>query len=240
MNRLTQLGADMVSLWGTYWESYLNGIKNTLILALVATLIGCLIGFICGILQTIPYAKTDSLVKRFFLKLIRVIIRIYVEVFRGTPMVLQAVFVYYGLPYFTNNTLMFNNIWAAAILVVSINTGAYMAETVRGGIMSVDSGQTEGAKAIGMNHFQTMVYVIFPPGLKEYYPPDRKQFHYQCEGYLCDVHYLLHGVFRGSQSGGGSHLSVFPLRNHRDDRLSVHDTDCILPAAEDGEMAGGL
>ena len=131
MNRLTQLGADMVSLWGTYWESYLNGIKNTLILALVATLIGCLIGFICGILQTIPYAKTDSLVKRFFLKLIRVIIRIYVEVFRGTPMVLQAVFVYYGLPYFTN-TLMFNNIWAAAILVVSINTGAYMAETPSG------------------------------------------------------------------------------------------------------------
>ena len=170
MNRLTQLGADMVSLWGTYWESYLNGIKNTLILALVATLIGCLIGFICGILQTIPYAKTDSLVKRFFLKLIRVIIRIYVEVFRGTPMVLQAVFVYYGLPYFTNNTLMFNNIWAAAILVVSINTGAYMAETVRGGIMSVDSGQTEGAKAIGMNHFQTMVYVIFPQALRNITP----------------------------------------------------------------------
>src|SRR5699024_6147062 len=105
MNRLTQLGADMVSLWGTYWESYLNGIKNTLILALVATLVGCLIGFICGILQTIPYAKTDSVVNRFFLELIRVIIRIYVEVIRGTPMVLQAVFVYYVLPYFTNNTL---------------------------------------------------------------------------------------------------------------------------------------
>ena len=129
MERLIQLGADMADLWGRYGGSYLNGIKNTLILALVATLIGCLIGFVCGILQTIPYAKTDSLVKRFFLKLIRVIVRIYVEVFRGTPMVLQAVFVYYGLPYFTNNTLRFDNIWAAAILVVSINTGAYMAES---------------------------------------------------------------------------------------------------------------
>ena len=170
MNRLVQLGSDMVSLWNRYGGSYLNGIKNTLILALVATLIGCLIGFICGILQTIPYAKTDSLVKRFFLKLIRVIIRVYVEVFRGTPMVLQAVFVYYGLPYFTNNALMFNNIWAAAILVVSINTGAYMAETVRGGIMSVDTGQTEGAKAIGMNHFQTMVYVILPQALRNIMP----------------------------------------------------------------------
>lgn len=170
MNRLVQLGMDMVSLWEEYGGSYLNGIKNTLILALVATLIGCLIGFVCGILQTIPYAKTDSLVKRFFLKLIRVIVRIYVEVFRGTPMVLQAVFVYYGLPYFTNNTLRFDNIWAAAILVVSINTGAYMAESVRGGIMSIDSGQTEGAKAIGMNHFQTMVYVILPQALRNIMP----------------------------------------------------------------------
>ena len=170
MNRLVQLGMDMVSLWEEYGGSYLNGIKNTLILALVATLIGCLIGFICGILQTIPYAKTDSLVKRFFLKLIRVIVRIYVEVFRGTPMVLQAVFVYYGLPYFTNNSVRFDNIWAAAILVVSINTGAYMAESVRGGIMSIDSGQTEGAKAIGMNHFQTMVYVILPQALRNIMP----------------------------------------------------------------------
>ena len=160
MDRLIQLGTDIAGLWGTYWKSYLNGIKNTLILALVATLIGCVIGFVCGILQTIPYSKTDSPVKRFFLALIRAIVRIYVEVFRGTPMVLQAVFVYYGLPYFTNNAIMFNNIWVAAILVVSINTGAYMAESVRGGIMSIDPGQTEGAKAIGMNHFQTMVYVI--------------------------------------------------------------------------------
>lgn len=170
MDRLIQLGTDMAGLWSRYGGSYLNGIKNTLILALIATLIGCVIGFICGILQTIPYAKSDSLVKRFFLALIRVIVRVYVEVFRGTPMVLQAVFVYYGLPYFTNNSVMFNNIWAAAILVVSINTGAYMAESVRGGIMSVDTGQTEGAKAIGMNHFQTMVYAILPQALRNIMP----------------------------------------------------------------------
>ena len=142
----------------------------TLVLALVATLIGCIIGFICGILQTIPHAKTDHPVKRFFLALIRVVVRIYVEVFRGTPMVLQAVFVYYGLPYFTNQQVQFTNVWMAAILVVSINTGAYMAETVRGGILSIDPGQTEGAKAIGMNHFQTMLYVILPQALRNIMP----------------------------------------------------------------------
>ena len=170
MDRLIQLGQDIAKLWSKYSGSYFSGIKNTLVLALVATAIGCVIGFICGILQTIPHSKTDHPVKRFFLALIRVVVRVYVEVFRGTPMVLQAVFVYYGLPYFTNNAVQFSNVWAAAILVVSINTGAYMAETVRGGILSIDPGQTEGAKAIGMNHVQTMLYAILPQALRNILP----------------------------------------------------------------------
>ncbi len=171
MERFSQLFADIVKLWSKYGVShYLPGIRNTLILALVATAIGCFIGFVCGVLNTIPYSKNDSIVKRFFLKLIRVVVRVYVEVFRGTPMVLQAVFVYYGLPYFTSNAVKFNSIWAAAILVVSINTGAYMAESVRGGIISIDPGQTEGAKAIGMTHVQTMLNVILPQALRNIMP----------------------------------------------------------------------
>ena len=94
MNKFAQLGADIAKLWGKYGGSYLSGIENTLILALVGTLLGCLIGFICGVLNTIPCGPGTHPVKRFFLKLIRVIIRVYVEVFRGTPMVLQAVFLY--------------------------------------------------------------------------------------------------------------------------------------------------
>ena len=170
MDKLTQLGSDMVTLWSKYQDMYLDGIANTLILAVVATAIGCIIGFVCGILQTIPYTKSDSIVKRFFLKLIRVLVRVYVEVFRGTPMILQAVFIFFGLPYFTDNTLQFTNMWTVSILVVSINTGAYMAESVRGGIISVDPGQTEGAKAIGMNHFQTMLHVILPQALRNILP----------------------------------------------------------------------
>ena len=170
MNKFAQLGADIAKLWMKYGNSYFGGIKNTLILALVGTVIGCLIGFICGILNTIPYSRNDNPVKRFFLALIRVIIRIYVEVFRGTPMVLQAVFLYYGLPYFTNNAVKFTSVWAAAIVVVSINTGAYMAESVRGGIISVDPSQTEGAKAIGMTHVQTMINVILPQALRNIMP----------------------------------------------------------------------
>ena len=170
MDKFVQLAADIGKLWGKYGASYVTGMRNTLVLALVATVIGCLIGFVCGVLNTIPCSKNDPPAKRFFLGLIRVIVRIYVEVFRGTPMVLQAVFVYYGLPYFTDNAVKFTNIWAAAILVVSINTGAYMAESVRGGIISIDPGQTEGAKAIGMTHVQTMTSVILPQALRNIMP----------------------------------------------------------------------
>ena len=173
MDKLAKLITDIGKLWETYSGAYFTGIRNTLVLAVVATLIGCVIGLMCGILNTIPYTRQDPPVKRFFLKLLRVLIRIYVEVFRGTPMVLQAVFIFYGLPYFTDGTVAFkgmSGIWVAAIIVVSINTGAYMAESVRGGIISIDPGQTEGAKAIGMTHVQTMVNVIMPQALRNIIP----------------------------------------------------------------------
>lgn len=170
LERFVQLGADVANLWGKYASTYLAGMGRTLALATIATLIGCVIGLVCGILQTIPRAKADHPAKRFFLALIRVILRVYIEVFRGTPMILQSVFIFYGLPYFTNNAMRFDSIWAVSILVVSINTGAYMAESVRGGILSVDPGQTEGAKAIGMTHFQTMTGVILPQALRNIMP----------------------------------------------------------------------
>ena len=173
MEKFLELVQDMGKLLTVYYPAYGRGIVNTLILAVTATVIGCVIGLVCGILNTIPYTKQDPLPKRFVLKLIRVIVRIYVEVFRGTPMVLQAVFIYYGLPYFTDQAVAFTGnqgIWMASIIVVSINTGAYMAESVRGGIISIDPGQTEGARAIGMNHVQTMTSVILPQAIRNIIP----------------------------------------------------------------------
>jgi putative lysine transport system permease protein len=149
-----------------HWESLLRGAGTTLLIAAVSTLIGCIIGFIVGIIQTIPVNKKDNPFKRFVLFVARVLLVIYVEVFRGTPMMVQAVFIYYGLLYAgIKMTWLF-----ASFLIVSINTGAYMAETVRGGILSIDEGQTEGAKAIGMTHFQTMLYVVLPQALRNILP----------------------------------------------------------------------
>ncbi len=170
MQQFIQLIEDISKLWTVYGDAYLRGIGSTLALSLISTLIGCVIGFVCGILNTIPYTSNDSFVKKFILKFIRITVRAYVELFRGTPMVLQAVFIYYGLPYFTNNSMHFESLWWASVMIVSINTGAYMAESVRGGIISVDPGQTEGAKAIGMTHFQTMINVIMPQALRNIMP----------------------------------------------------------------------
>lgn len=173
MDKFAELIADVGLLWNTYSSFYLKGIRNTLILAVVATLIGCIIGLVCGVLNTIPYSKNDNFAKRALLRLIRIVVRVYVEVFRGTPMVLQAVFIYFGLPYFTDAQMQFkgnSGMWLASIIVVSINTGAYMAESVRGGIMSIDPGQTEGAKAIGMTHVQTMRFVILPQAVRNIIP----------------------------------------------------------------------
>ncbi len=162
------------SFWGrivfiiqNYGMSLLQGAGKTLAIAVVGTLIGCIIGFIVGIVQTIPLEKKDNVFKKVLLTLVKWILNIYVEVFRGTPMMVQAMFIYYG------SATVFNIDMSqtfAAYFIVSINTGAYMAETVRGGILSIDPGQTEGAKAIGMTHFQTMVNVIMPQALRNIMP----------------------------------------------------------------------
>ena len=167
---MNNFGSDIAYLWSKYSTMYLDGIEKTIVLALLGTAVGCLIGFLCGLLQTIPVAPGDNPVKKIFLTLLRVVIRIYVELFRGTPMILQAVFIYYVLPYITGGAAKFSSTWLAAFLIVSINTGAYMAESVRGGIISIDPGQTEGAKALGMTHFQTMSYVVLPQALRNIMP----------------------------------------------------------------------
>lgn len=157
----------IVKCWTVYGSSYLAGAGRTLLISFVGTVIGCLIGFIVGIIQTLPADKNDPLAKRVILAAVKTLMKIYVEVFRGTPMIVQAVFIYYGIRLAFGLSM---SMWAAAFFIVSINTGAYMAETVRGGILSIDSGQTEGAKAIGMSHVQTMLHVILPQAFRNIIP----------------------------------------------------------------------
>ena len=151
-----------------YGFSYLRGAGTTLLLALVGTFFGCLIGFAVGALQTIPIDKQrDPAWKRVLLESLHIFLRCNVELFRGPPMLVQAVCIYYGLVQVFSIKM---GRWQAGFFIVSINTGAYMAETVRGGIVSIDPGQTEGAKAIGMNHWQPMLHVLLPQALRNIVP----------------------------------------------------------------------
>lgn len=146
-----------------YGPLLLKGAEVTLALALVGTFIGCIIGFFVGMIQTIPFNRKWSIGQKALYKLVQWIMSAYVEVFRGTPMIVQAMVVYYGSMSVLNIDM---SAMFAGFLVVSINTGAYMAETVRGGIASIDKGQIEAATAIGMNHYQIMMNVVLPQALR--------------------------------------------------------------------------
>ena len=150
-----------------YGTLFLSGVGVTLLVAITGTVIGFVIGLLVAILRTIPVAPRDPWFKRVPLKVLSGLLNVYIEVFRGTPMIVQAVFIYYGLLQVFGIKM---GMWQAGFFIVSINTGAYMAETVRGGIVSIDPGQTEGAKAIGMNHWQTMLHVILPQALRNIIP----------------------------------------------------------------------
>lgn len=164
------LGAALV-IAKRYAPLFFYGAKNTLTIALTATVIGLVIGLGVGILRSLPTSPLDSPSKRFLTSLVRKLTSVYVEVFRGTPMMVQAIFIYYAfLPIFKSSKLF------AGIVIVSINTGAYMAEIVRAGIQSLDKGQNEAARSIGMNNFQTMLYVILPQAIKNAFPAIGNEF----------------------------------------------------------------
>ncbi len=163
----TEFWPRIAFLVQNYGESFLRGAGVTIVIAVLSTIAGCLIGFAVGIVQTVPTDRTENKAKWFFMGIVKFILNAYVEIFRGTPMMAQAMFIYFGAAQVFG---LHMNMWQVALFVVSINTGAYMAETVRGGILSIDAGQTEGAKAIGMTHVQTMLYVILPQAFRNIIP----------------------------------------------------------------------
>lgn len=150
---------------------FMRGAGITLLIALVGTILGSILGLIIGVVRTIP--TPDSKVKRGTLKVVNTILSIYIEIFRGTPMIVQAMVIFYGSAqaFGVDMSRLF-----AAILIVSINTGAYMSEIVRGGIVSIDKGQFEAAHAIGMNHIQTMVNVVLPQVIRNILPATGNEF----------------------------------------------------------------
>ena len=164
---------EMKEIWNKYSALFLKGIINTLFIAILSTLLGFLIGLLVAVIRKIQVNKSKNLFGYILYKVVNFILSVYVEIFRGTPMMVQAVIIFYGLKQYFNIDL---STMFAAILIVSINTGAYLAEVVRGGINSIDDGQFEACKAIGMTHFQTMINVVLPQAIKNILPSLGNEF----------------------------------------------------------------
>jgi amino ABC transporter, permease protein, 3-TM region, his/glu/gln/arg/opine family len=157
----------MVFLAQKYSSMFIKGTWLTLYISVVGTLLGFVLGYIVDIVNDVKLNDGDNIVKKVLIRIVKVIFTVYVEVFRDTPMIVQAMIVYYGIRQmgYENLTPVF-----AGILVTVLNTGAYMGETVRAGIGSIDMGQREGAWAMGMSPFKTMLYVVLPQAFKNIIP----------------------------------------------------------------------
>ncbi len=155
-----------------YSPLLLQGVGYTLLVSIIGTIAGLIIGLLIGVYRTMPVPKNK------FLKVLKkagdYILNAYIEVFRCTPMMVQAMVIFWGFALLNDGQTL--SVIFSGMLIVSINTGAYMAEIVRGGIMSIDKGQYEGAEAVGMTHFQAMFKVILPQALKNILPSVANEF----------------------------------------------------------------
>ena len=163
---------EVLAIVRQYYSYLLSGVGYTMLIALVGTIAGFLIGLLTGVVRTAPMSKNGFV--RALHKLLNAIIAVYIEVFRGTPMMVQAMVIYWGYAFANDGTTL--PLIPAGLFIVSINTGAYMAEIVRGGIISVDKGQLEGAYSVGMTHAQAMNKVIIPQVLRNILPSISNEF----------------------------------------------------------------
>ncbi|WP_416334587.1 ABC transporter substrate-binding protein/permease [Anaerococcus sp. DFU013_CI05] len=164
---------EMQSIWSRYSSLFLKGIVNTLFIAIVSTILGFLLGLLVAIIRKTEVNKIKNPIGYGIYKIVNFLLGAYVEIFRGTPMMVQSVIIFYGLKQYFGIDL---STMFAAILIVSINTGAYLSEVVRGGINSINKGQFEACKALGMTHWQTMKNVIIPQTVRTILPSLGNEF----------------------------------------------------------------
>lgn len=140
------------------WKYITVGLKNTLIITFFACLMGIVLGFLVGMVRS-TYEKTHKL------KILNAVCKVYLTVIRGTPVVVQLMIIHF---------VVFGSVRISKVLVAvlafGINSGAYVAEIFRSGIMSVDSGQLEAGRSLGFNYWQTMWYIIMPQAFKNVLP----------------------------------------------------------------------
>lgn len=146
------------------WKYIVDGLETTLLVTFLALILGVVLGFVVAIIRA-TYDKTKKL------KVLNWICNIYITVIRGTPVVVQLLIIMYVVFASVNIEKV-----VVAVLAFGLNSGAYVAEIVRSGIMSVDEGQFEAGRSLGFNYVQTMVHIIMPQAFKNILPALGNEF----------------------------------------------------------------
>lgn len=151
---------------GDRWKLLLDGLGTTLKITLFAVILGIVLGVLVAIIRSSYDKNAGNMhgLSKIILSILNGIAKIYLTVIRGTPVVVQLLIMYYIIFASSNNKLLI------AILAFGINSGAYVAEIFRSGIMSIDAGQLEAGRAMGLNFVQTMTYIIIPQAFKNVLP----------------------------------------------------------------------
>ncbi len=159
----------------TSYKTLLKGLSTTVLLAIVGTLGGFILSFIFLYLKTLKIdSKRDHPVSKFFKRVGTFFASSYITVVRGTPMIVQAIIIYYGLaPY------MDSNLWTplfAGLFIIVFNTAAYIAEILRSGINAIDVGQDEAARSLGFSRMQSKLFIVYPQAIKNSLPAIGNEF----------------------------------------------------------------
>lgn len=155
------------------WKYIVEGLGNTIMIALVATLIGVVIGTLVAIVRSLHDQNIDDMddgVGKVLLKIANAICQVYVTVIRGTPVMIQIMIMFFVIFSTSRNGV------PIAMLTFGINSGAYVAEIIRGGIMSVDIGQNEAGRSLGLSYASTMRHIVIPQALKSVLPALANEF----------------------------------------------------------------
>ena len=155
--------SDIADIWSTYWKLFLiEGLSCTLSLTFVSVVMGVLLGTVVAILKMSKF------------KIIRFIASVYIEVIRGTPILLQLYIFYFVLPELLPFLNLSGFLWVA--IALCINSSAYVSEVIRSGIQAVDKGQTEAARCLGLSQKQTMMKIILPQAVRNILPALGNEF----------------------------------------------------------------
>ncbi|MEE1196106.1 MAG: amino acid ABC transporter permease [Lachnospiraceae bacterium] len=141
----------------------IRGLGTTLTVTFFSVIVGVVLGFLVAVVRS-TYEKTHKL------KVLNIICQIYLTVIRGTPVIVQLLIMYYIIFVFMDSKVV------VAVIAFGINSGAYVAEIIRGGIMAIDNGQFEGGRSLGFNYVQTMIYIILPQVFKNVLPSLANEF----------------------------------------------------------------